>query len=664
MRKNTLRNVLVLLCSIIINASLFGQINCSVLPQKSNPAMAVNDFANIIDATTEQRLESTLRTYWDSTTIALSVITVTNMNGNEQMDYSTSLFNCWGIGGENNRGILLFVALEERKISIRTGYGIEFALTDLQCNDIIDEMKPLFKKERYSEGIELGVNNILKVLGTMSWEDRMQGIAEQKIAHEKRRKKQIDALIDVLIFAVIGGIIVALIIFLRRRFKRLKKIRAITKLIASMEQEIQKALTMIDTAMDQYSSDARWVKKQAQEHKSHANHDFAEANGLIVQAKSILHTEPDDARELLDKVDVLIEKSFANFSKLMNGLKEKSEKISKDAPVRLADARQMVANNIKKTQIHINAGYKFKKEQEQQENLNQQLIDYETKINDREYHADIYTGADVIKQKSTALLADITTTVHQREIINNQLDHLITRGKNVPVLKMILKISKNYKEHYPQTVWQHHEVALEKMKNKLSTSRLVSLRDEITDLNSMEKQKFISATQKFNELSSLIDEATQLCATVDAIEEQQNTSKKVYPTTYKATSDLVEKAMHKIKDSDVGSDAKSKAKEAQRKLKEVEIEAGQSLVDWVFILSLLSTVSDKAQHAIRQADDDIRQAENEREEERRRKRKREEESNSYSYSSSYSNNNDFGGGGGFGGFDGGSSGGGGADGGW
>ena len=72
----------------------------------------------------------------------------------------------WGVGGKDyNNGVVLLIALGDRKINIATGYGVEGALPDITAKHIIDEViKPNFKGRDYYRGIDEGTDAIIKAV--------------------------------------------------------------------------------------------------------------------------------------------------------------------------------------------------------------------------------------------------------------------------------------------------------------------------------------------------------------------------------------------------------------------------------------------------------------------------------------------------------------------
>ena len=80
------------------------------------------------------------------------------------LEYSTNLFRQFGIGDkEKNNGLLILIALEERKSRIEVGYGLEGVLPDGKTGRIQDEyMIPYFKDNNFDEGILNGYKALFK----------------------------------------------------------------------------------------------------------------------------------------------------------------------------------------------------------------------------------------------------------------------------------------------------------------------------------------------------------------------------------------------------------------------------------------------------------------------------------------------------------------------
>ncbi len=107
----------------------------------------VNDFANVIPAAYEQKIQTITRELYQKTHIPVVVATMPDIEGYDYNDYATRLYEAWGIGEKGtDKGVLIFVTVKERKIRIETGYGVEGILPDGLCGEIRDQyMVPFLK---------------------------------------------------------------------------------------------------------------------------------------------------------------------------------------------------------------------------------------------------------------------------------------------------------------------------------------------------------------------------------------------------------------------------------------------------------------------------------------------------------------------------------------
>jgi len=116
------------------------------------PRGLVNDFAGVIPKSYEQKIFSITAELLQKTSIPLVIVTMPDIDGAEYNDYANRLYSRWGIGkaGED-KGVLIFVTVKERKMRIETGYGVEGILPDGLVGDA-----PLFQAEQVRGGITEG----------------------------------------------------------------------------------------------------------------------------------------------------------------------------------------------------------------------------------------------------------------------------------------------------------------------------------------------------------------------------------------------------------------------------------------------------------------------------------------------------------------------------
>ena len=127
---------------------------------------AVNDFANIIDASAEAELERRITALMNASGDVVVVATVPDIEGFADIDeFRVELFENGGRGiglkGKDN-GLLIVVAVAERQIGIEVGYDLEGFITDGTAGAVIRErMRPEFRKGDYSAGLLNGTTTLI-----------------------------------------------------------------------------------------------------------------------------------------------------------------------------------------------------------------------------------------------------------------------------------------------------------------------------------------------------------------------------------------------------------------------------------------------------------------------------------------------------------------------
>lgn len=122
------------------------------------PVGYVNDFAGVIPDEVRSSLEDALRQTEQETSVEAVLVTVPDLGGSTIEEYAVRLFEEWQIGkkGEDN-GVLLILAVEERKVRIEVGYGLEPYITDGRAGRILDEsVIPDLRQDNFALGLARG----------------------------------------------------------------------------------------------------------------------------------------------------------------------------------------------------------------------------------------------------------------------------------------------------------------------------------------------------------------------------------------------------------------------------------------------------------------------------------------------------------------------------
>ncbi len=162
--------------------SLFGLAGLQAKdpPPRPMPPRLVNDYAGMLSTAEAAALERKLVAYNDSTSTQIAVVVEPSIEGDDVFDYSLRLASAWGVGqkGKDN-GILIFIALQDRKLYIQTGYGAEGFLPDALAKRIIENViKPAFREGRYYDGMDEAADIIMKLGSGEYTADQLQGPSE------------------------------------------------------------------------------------------------------------------------------------------------------------------------------------------------------------------------------------------------------------------------------------------------------------------------------------------------------------------------------------------------------------------------------------------------------------------------------------------------------
>jgi len=137
----------------------------SVVPPK--PTTFVTDQAGILKAGEAEMLNHRLAEYERSTSTQILIAFFNKIPENEVLeDYSVKVFDAWmpGQKGKDN-GLIFFVFVQDHKMRLQVGYGLEPKLPDSVCRRILDEQaKPAFKQNAYADGVNRSLDVMEKAL--------------------------------------------------------------------------------------------------------------------------------------------------------------------------------------------------------------------------------------------------------------------------------------------------------------------------------------------------------------------------------------------------------------------------------------------------------------------------------------------------------------------
>jgi uncharacterized protein len=126
----------------------------------------VNDFANVIPADQSQTLEALLTQVEQQTGAQIAVVTTPSVEGGDVDGAAVDLFKAWGIGKKGkDDGILVLASIQDHRVRIEVGYGLEAVVTDGQAGSIIRQyIVPYFKQGDYGQGLTYGAVAVAQLI--------------------------------------------------------------------------------------------------------------------------------------------------------------------------------------------------------------------------------------------------------------------------------------------------------------------------------------------------------------------------------------------------------------------------------------------------------------------------------------------------------------------
>ncbi|HXK08859.1 MAG TPA: TPM domain-containing protein [Vicinamibacteria bacterium] len=127
------------------------------------PSAYFNDYAGLVAPADAQRLDAKLRQFAQQTSTQVVVAVFKSLPSASLEDFTLRTAQSWGVGRKDrSNGAVLFVFVNDRKMKIEVGYGLEGALPDILAGRILDnEVRPRFRAGDYAGGLEAGVDAIL-----------------------------------------------------------------------------------------------------------------------------------------------------------------------------------------------------------------------------------------------------------------------------------------------------------------------------------------------------------------------------------------------------------------------------------------------------------------------------------------------------------------------
>ena len=182
------------------------------LPTLNQPII---DQAKILSEAETQQLNQKILTLYQQGKAQIGVIIVPTTGQEAIFDFALRTGEKWQLGSaKRDNGLLMAIAVNDRKIQILTGYGLEGVLPDVVLSRIIrNQITPSFKQGQYAQGISSGLDEISRIVN-QDPEIAQQAAQELKDRHEQalREQQAKDNTLTMALFILIAGVVGSFIV--------------------------------------------------------------------------------------------------------------------------------------------------------------------------------------------------------------------------------------------------------------------------------------------------------------------------------------------------------------------------------------------------------------------------------------------------------------------
>ena len=185
--------------------------------ERNIPALnaPVIDQANILTATEKQNLEQQIRSIYNQGKAQIGIIIVSTTGSEDIFDFAMRVAEQWKLGSaKQDNGLLIAVAVNDRKIHIATGYGLEGVLPDIIASRIIrNQITPAFQQGQYAQGLQAGMNEIERILNldpeiAKQAADELKERQAQAIHEQEAKDRSLTTAMIILIVGIFASFII------------------------------------------------------------------------------------------------------------------------------------------------------------------------------------------------------------------------------------------------------------------------------------------------------------------------------------------------------------------------------------------------------------------------------------------------------------------------
>lgn len=181
----------------------------------------VSDPEGIVDESSVAEMNAIAASIENSSTAEIAVVVLPSIGDQNPKEFSTELFNHWGIGksGKDN-GLLILTVMDQRRTEFETGYGMEGILPDVVCYRVgMQVLVPFFQQGKYGEGLVATLNRFQEIIQDPA---ALEELRSEDRSYGQGRESRKDNTLMVVLFSylaislLVGFLLLRYIILTRR----------------------------------------------------------------------------------------------------------------------------------------------------------------------------------------------------------------------------------------------------------------------------------------------------------------------------------------------------------------------------------------------------------------------------------------------------------------
>ena len=182
------------------------------LPTLNAPVV---DQANLLTESQKQEISQRILALHEQGKAQIGVVIVPSTGQEDIFDFSMRVAEKWQLGSaKQDNGLLMAIAVNDRRIQILTGYGLEGVIPDIVASRIIrNQITPYFKQAQYAQGIDAGLVEIERILNmdpevAQKAAEELKERQQQALHEQQAKEKTFSTALFILIAGIIGSFIV------------------------------------------------------------------------------------------------------------------------------------------------------------------------------------------------------------------------------------------------------------------------------------------------------------------------------------------------------------------------------------------------------------------------------------------------------------------------